>query len=250
MITLAVLFVVDQVVKNWQELTQGRRRAVRRARASTTNTWLWVAALVALFVAHWFRETRAGRFAVATREDEIAAPAIGIDRSGPRWTAWTVSIAVVGLAGALRVQAIGSTNPEQYTLDVGVLLLAMLVVGGMRTVTGAVRRHGARHGRQRDRPPARRPPRDRTRAAASCSSASSLLAVMLLRPGGLLGDTDVAGVAAPPLATTAAPARRRRDAGTDRAGELVADGIDRPLRRLHRARRRRDPRRDPARSSG
>ena len=48
-----------------------------------------------------------------------------------------LSIAVVGLAGALRVQAIGSTNPKQYTLDVGVLVLAMLVVGGMRTVTGA-----------------------------------------------------------------------------------------------------------------
>ena len=41
------------------------------------------------------------------------------------------------MAGALRVQSIGSTNPKQYTLDIGVLMLAMLVVGGMRTVTGA-----------------------------------------------------------------------------------------------------------------
>ena len=127
--------------------------------------------LVALVVVTWFRETRLGRFAVATREDEIAAPAIGIDRFWPRWAAWTLSIAVVGLAGALRVQAIGSTNPKQYTLDVGVLLLAMLVVGGMRTVTGAVRRHG------RSSPPATRSPASsatatRSPACRSCSSAS------------------------------------------------------------------------------
>ena len=128
--------------------------------------------LVALVVVTWFRETRIGRFAVATREDEIAAPAIGIDRFWPRWAAWTLSIAVVGLAGALRVQAIGSTNPKQYTLDVGVLLLAMLVVGGMRTVTGRLRRHGARHGRQRGRP-ASSATATRSPGCRSCSSAWS-----------------------------------------------------------------------------
>ena len=154
MITLAVLFVVDQGVKNWQELTRGAGGLSGVPRLGT-NTWLWVAVLVALVVVTWFRETRLGRFAVATREDEIAAPAIGIDRFWPRWAAWTLSIAVVGLAGALRVQAIGSTNPKQYTLDVGVLLLAMLVVGGMRTVTGAVVGTVVVTAGERDRPPAR-----------------------------------------------------------------------------------------------
>ena len=136
MITLAVLFAVDQVVKNWQELTRGAGGLSGVPRL-TTNTWLWVAALGALFVAHLFRETRSGRFAVATRDDEIAAPSIGINAFWPRWTAWVVSIVLVAIAGALRVQAVGSTNPRQYSLDVGILLLAMLVVGGMRTVSGA-----------------------------------------------------------------------------------------------------------------
>ena len=136
MITLAVLFVVDQAVKNWQELTRGAGGLSGVPRIET-NTWLWVAAFAALFVVTCSARRAVGRFAVATREDEIAAPAIGIDRFWPRWTAWTLSIAIVALAGALRVQVIGSTNPRQYTLDVAVLVLAMLVVGGMRTVTGA-----------------------------------------------------------------------------------------------------------------
>jgi len=208
MITLAALFVVDQVVKNWTELTKGAGGLSGIPRL-TTNTWLWLAAAVALIVAHAFRESRIGRFAVATREDEIAASAVGIDLFWPRWIAWVVSIAVVALAGALRVQMIGSTNPKQYTLDVGVLLLAMLVAGGMRTVTGAVvgtvvinvgneifRQLGDHYEIER---------------LPELFLGGVLLLVMLVRPGGLLGDADLAGWLP---RRTAAPAVRRDAAAT------------------------------------
>ena len=191
MITLAVLFVVDQAVKNWQELTKGAG-GLSGVPTLAGTWWLWVGAFVGLLVAHGFAETRAGRLAVATREDELAAPALGISLFGTRFVAWTVSIALVGLGGALRVQTIGSTNPRQYTLDVTVLLLAMLVVGGMRTVTGAVvgtvlvtigneafRQLGDPERLDIDRFP-------------DLFLGVALLAVMLLRPGGLLGDLDVA----------------------------------------------------------
>ncbi|CAN5745686.1 branched-chain amino acid ABC transporter ATP-binding protein/permease [soil metagenome] len=190
MITLAVLFTVDQVVKNWQELTKGSGGLSSVPRL-TTNTWLWLAALVALLVAHVFRESRSGRFAVAARDDEIAAPAIGIDVFWPRWTAWVVSVALVALAGALRVQMIGSTSPKQYTLDVAILLLAMLVVGGMRTVSGAfvgtaLITLGNEAARQiGDKYEIERLP--------ELFLGAALLVVMLLRPGGLLGDADIAG---------------------------------------------------------
>jgi branched-chain amino acid transport system permease protein len=232
MITLAVLFVVDQAVKNWTELTRGAGGLSGVPRVDT-DTWLWLAALAAIFTATVFRETRAGRFAVATRDDEIAAGSIGIDRFWPRWTAWVVSIAVVGLAGALRVQVVGSTNPKQYTLDVGVLLLAMLVAGGMRTVTGAfvgtvlvtvgnevLRQLGDAWEIER---------------LPDLFLSLVLLGVMLLRPGGLLGDADIAGWLAGRsrrVRRFGAPQRRRRPSGALKtsdqdvpAGELVADGI-------------------------
>ena len=223
MITLAVLFVVDQAVKNWQELTRGAGGLSGVPRIET-NTWLWVAAFAALFVVTMFRETRSGRFAVATREDEIAAPAIGIDRFWPRWTAWTLSIAIVALAGALRVQVIGSTNPRQYTLDVAVLVLAMLVVGGMRTVTGAfvgtlVVTAGNEAARQLgDHLEIPRLP--------ELLISLLLLVVMLVRPSGLLGDADVAGWLRrrwrrpPPTVAPSPPAPE-----VTGAGELVAEGV-------------------------
>ena len=191
MITLAVLFVVDQAVKNWQELTKGAG-GLSGVPTLAGTWWLWVGAFAGLLVAHGFAETRAGRQAVATREDELAAPALGISLFGTRLVAWTVSIALVGLGGALRVQTIGSTNPKQYTLDVTVLLLAMLVVGGMRTVTGAVVGTvlvtiGNEAFRQLGDPE-----RLDIERFPDLFLGVALLAVMLLRPGGLLGDLDVA----------------------------------------------------------
>ncbi len=230
MITLAVLFVVDQAVKNWQEMTRGAGGLSGVPRL-TSDTWLWVATLGALIGVNLLREARVGRFAVATREDEIAAPAIGIDRFSVRWVAWVVSIAVVAVAGALRVQAIGSTNPKQYTLDVGVLLLAMLVVGGMRTITGAfagtvlvtvgtevARQFGDAHGIVR---------------LPQLFISVVLLGVMLVRPAGLFAEHDVAAWlrrrrrrrppadASPPDAPVATGSLEARDV-TVRFGGFVA----------------------------
>jgi branched-chain amino acid transport system permease protein len=224
MITLAVLFVVDQVVKNWTEMTRGAGGLSGVPRIGT-NTWLWVAAFVALVVANAVRESRVGRFAIATREDEIAAAAIGVNLFWPRWVAWVVSVAVVATAGALRVQMIGSTNPQQHTLDVGVLLLAMLVAGGMRTVTGAfvgtiVITVGNEIARQLgDHYEIERLP--------ELFLGGVLLLVMLARPSGLLADHDVASWwrhrhPDPPVARAADQA----EAGGPAPGPLQADGID------------------------
>jgi branched-chain amino acid transport system ATP-binding protein/branched-chain amino acid transport system permease protein len=224
MITLAMLFVVDQMVKNWTELTRGAGGLSGVPRL-TTNTWLWVAALAALIVANWFGETRQGRFAAATREDEIAAPAIGIGRFSARFTAWMVSIVIVAVAGALRVQVVGSTNPDQYTLDVGVLLLAMLVVGGMRTVTGAfvgtalitignevARQLGDDYEIER---------------LPELFLGAVLLSVMLWRPGGLLGDIDVRAWLRRRMRRRASPAPPADDETTPPVAddELRAEGI-------------------------
>src|SRR5262249_3247608 len=55
MITLAALFVVAQLVKNWNELTRGAGGLSGAPRLST-SAWLWGGALVALLVGHGFQE--------------------------------------------------------------------------------------------------------------------------------------------------------------------------------------------------
>ncbi len=191
MITLAVLFVVDQLVKNWTELTRGAGGLSGIARL-TGNTWLWVGAFIALVVAHAFQETRIGRFAIATREDDLAAPALGIRLFSARYSAWVVSMGLMALGGSLRAQSLGSVNPKQFTLDAGILVLAMLVVGGMRTVSGAVLgtvviTAGNELFRQLGDPQ-----RLAIERFPDLFLGGVMLLVMVLRPGGLLEDRDVA----------------------------------------------------------
>ncbi|MDP2289820.1 MAG: ATP-binding cassette domain-containing protein [Actinomycetota bacterium] len=192
MITLAALFVVDQVVKNWKELTRGAGGLSGIPRIEG-NGWLWVGAFVALVVAHLFQETRIGRFAIATREDELAAPALGIRLFSSRYAAWAVSMGLTALGASLRAQSLGSVNPKQFTLDAGILVLVMLVVGGMHTVSGAVLGTvlitvGNEIFRQLGDPQ-----RLGIERFPDLFLGGTMLLVMLLRPSGILGDRDLAG---------------------------------------------------------
>ena len=216
MITLAALFVVEQLVKNWKELTRGAGGLSGIPRLEG-NGWLWVGALIALFVAHLFQETRIGRFAIATREDELAAPALGIRLFSSRYASWVVSMGLIALGGSLRAQSLGSVNPKQFTLDAGILVLVMMVVGGMRTVSGAVLgtvliTAGNELFRQLGDPQ-----RLDIERFPDLFLGATMLLVMLLRPGGLLGDRDLAGWL------------RRRMHRPEPAAELATIGGTRPL---------------------
>ncbi len=192
MITLALLFVVEQLVKNWKELTRGAG-GLSGIPIIRGNGWLYVGAFVALVVAAFFQEMRIGRFSIATREDELAAPALGIRIFTSRYAAWVVSIGLTALGGSLRAQSLGSVNPKQFTLDAGILILVMLVVGGMKTVSGAVLgtvliTAGNELFRQLGDPE-----RLDIERFPDLFLGVALLLAMLLRPEGLLGDRDLLG---------------------------------------------------------
>jgi branched-chain amino acid transport system permease protein len=191
MITLAALFVVDQLVKSWEELTRGAG-GLSGIPQLTNSAWLWAGALGALLIAHVFQETRIGRFAIATREDELAAPAMGIRLFSSRYAAWVVSMVVIAIGGSLRAQSLGSVNPRQFTLDASILILVMLVVGGMRTPSGAVVgtvliTAGNELFRQLGDPE-----RLGIERFPDLFLSVTMLLVMILRPGGLLGNRDPA----------------------------------------------------------
>ena len=196
MITLAFLFVVRQVAENWKDLTNGAGNLSSIPRLSS-NLWPFLGAAASVIVAVTFRSSRTGRLAVATREDELAAGAMGIDVFRPRLWAFIVSGAIVALGGVLRAQSLGALGPQQFSFDFTILILAMLVVGGMRTVSGAivgtafitVGKEVARFlGDGPDFLGFTWPTVD---GLPDLFLACSLLAVLLLRPTGLLGNLDL-----------------------------------------------------------
>lgn len=82
--------------------------------------------------------SRFGRAVVAISEDEVAAPACGIDIVFYRALTFAISSLYAGVAGALAAAAIGFVAPDSFTFTFSIALFVGLVIGGVRSVTGAL----------------------------------------------------------------------------------------------------------------
>lgn len=136
-ITLAMLFGVHEVALNYQQLTGGGGGLSFVPRLEGRGIVI-AAAVLAAVLARWFRLTLVGRWAQAGQEDALAANACGIDVRGPWFLGFMLSVLLVAVGSGLRVQVLGSISPNFFYFSLTILTLAMLVVGGRRSVTGAL----------------------------------------------------------------------------------------------------------------
>jgi branched-chain amino acid transport system permease protein len=135
--TLSVLVVVNIVLSSWDALTSGTGTLVGIPTSDRVwETLPWV--LLCAAGAFAYQESRFGRRLRATREDSVAAASVGISLHKERGVAFVLSAVVVGAAGSLFAQYIGSINPSAFYIDLTVLTLAMLVIGGITSLSGAV----------------------------------------------------------------------------------------------------------------
>jgi branched-chain amino acid transport system permease protein len=134
--TFGVLEITHNVLRYWEKIGPG----LNTFSAVPETTGLREAALgagLAVVVAFAYRRMRFGRLLSATREDSAAARAVGVSVYRQRLVAFVLSAAVVGFAGGLEVHFI-PVNTESVYLDLTFLTLAMLVVGGLTSLWGAV----------------------------------------------------------------------------------------------------------------
>jgi branched-chain amino acid transport system permease protein len=105
------------------------------------NTTPWVAlwfALAALLGAFLYSRSRFGLALRASREDEVAAKAAGVNVTMQRVISFTISAFFVGMAGGLYGQFLGILTVDTFYLPLTFITLSMLVVGGMQSLSGAV----------------------------------------------------------------------------------------------------------------
>jgi len=98
---------------------------------------LIVLALVVLGVMNLLRSPT-GRAFVAIRDSEISAQSMGINLARYKTTAFALSAAITGLAGALYAHKLRFISPEQFTFLQSIELLIILVVGGVGSIYGAI----------------------------------------------------------------------------------------------------------------
>src|SRR5207253_1353299 len=96
-----------------------------------------VGATIAIVAAFVYQRTRYGRLLRAARDDVAAARAVGISVYRQRLIAFALSGALAGLAGGLYIHLL-PLGVEDLYLDLTFITLAMLVIGGVTSLLGAV----------------------------------------------------------------------------------------------------------------
>jgi branched-chain amino acid transport system permease protein len=97
-----------------------------------------VLALAAFLFARNIIRSRPGRALQTLRDSEVAAAVMGVNVQGYKARIFLVSSMYAGLSGVMYALSIGSIAPESFGLEVSILYLAMIVLGGLGSVWGAV----------------------------------------------------------------------------------------------------------------
>jgi branched-chain amino acid transport system permease protein len=135
--TFAFLIIVNSVYSNWDSVTAGVSSII--GIPTTVGPWMALAfAAVAVVAAYLFQISRFGLLLRASREDDIAARACAVHTVRMRLVAFVLSAALVGAGGGLYAQFLGILTVDPFYLGLSFITIAMLVVGGMSSLTGAV----------------------------------------------------------------------------------------------------------------
>src|SRR5260370_5597828 len=104
----------------------------------TNFIWVGAFAILTIVIVYNIVHSDAGRALVSIREDELAAEAMGINRTRYKVLAFVISSALAGVAGVLfgHYTQFLSTNDFQFIRSFEVII--MIVLGGMGSLTGSV----------------------------------------------------------------------------------------------------------------
>jgi branched-chain amino acid transport system permease protein len=134
--TFAVLEITHNVLRYYDRIGPGT--TAFSSVPETTGLWqATIGGILAVVVGYAYQRSRFGRQLRATREDSAAARAVGISVYRQRLWAFALSGAMAGFAGGLYVHLLPLTTEELY-LNLTFITLAMLVIGGVTSLWGAV----------------------------------------------------------------------------------------------------------------
>lgn len=135
--TFALLVINNVVLVHWDRVTNGPRTLFGVDYYTTLPVSL-IFCVITIFAVYFFKESRIGLRLRATRDDAYAASSIGINMVMMRWVAFVASAFIAGFGGGLWAHFITSFSPYSFYLTETFVILAMLVIGGPYSVSGAV----------------------------------------------------------------------------------------------------------------
>jgi branched-chain amino acid transport system permease protein len=134
---LSLLLIADIVFTAWTAITRGAG-GLYPLPAEATITHTFIVAVLAVLIARLFKDSRTGLMLQASREDAFSAASVGVAVRQYRVRAWILSGMLAGAGGALFGWWITTITPANFFLEPTFALIVMFIVGGTRTVGGAV----------------------------------------------------------------------------------------------------------------
>ena len=102
--------------------------------------WYWLAltvVLICVFLVRRLEHSRVGRAWLAIREDEDAAAVMGVPGFKYKLWAFAIGAALGGVSGILFASRQGYIDPTNFSLNLSILFVAMVVIGGSGNLVGA-----------------------------------------------------------------------------------------------------------------
>jgi len=145
--------------------------------------WVGVGVLSVIAVSRNLAHSTHGRALFAIRDDEVAAEALGVNTTAYKVMAFVLGSFFAGVAGGLFAHFLSYLNPNSFTFIRSIEVIAMVVLGGLGSVSGSVLAAIV----LTVLPEALRPVRDYRMVIY----ALMLIGLMITRPQGLLGSREI-----------------------------------------------------------
>jgi branched-chain amino acid transport system permease protein len=145
--------------------------------------WVGMGVVGVILLARHLAASTHGRALFAIRDDEVAAEALGVDTTSYKVLAFVLGAFFAGVAGGLFAHFLSYLNPNSFTFLKSIEVIAMVVLGGMGSISGAVLAAVI----LTLLPEVLRPVKDYRMVLYSLM----LIVLMITRPGGLLGSREI-----------------------------------------------------------
>ena len=111
---------------------------ISKIKKISTFTAGFILIILTLFIVYHLVESRYGRAIMAIRDNRIAAESVGVDVTKYKMTAFVISAAMAGAAGALFAQNYSTITANKFDFNTSILILVLVVLGGLGNITGSI----------------------------------------------------------------------------------------------------------------
>jgi branched-chain amino acid transport system permease protein len=100
--------------------------------------WVGLGVVAVISLSRNLARSTHGRALFAIRDDEVAAEALGVNTTAYKVLAFVLGAFFAGVAGGLFAHYLSYLNPNSFTFLKSIEVIAMVVLGGMGSVSGSV----------------------------------------------------------------------------------------------------------------